>query len=203
MKLAESNARVAASLLAGAESEHRAAAKASPSAPPAAQGCGASRSAKRRAKKKVGSAMELDPYVETSGVGVAAPAVPVATSVGQRGASHTGKPGRSLKSKSSRERSPRLSGTVSTGSPATASSIAGAASGTAHFSDGSVVLIGKLLTRSDLENKRGMVIGHHGPTGRYCVEVELSGECVRLKTESFQQSIFSANFQRAVTVKKS
>ena len=61
-----------------------------------------------------------------------------------------------------------------------------------------MVLIGKLQTRSDLEHKRGMIIGWHGPSGQCCVEVELSGECVRLKAESIKPCIFSSSFQRAL-----
>ena len=198
LKLAESSARIAASLLADAESEHRAAAKASPSATPATPGCGVSRSAKRRAKKKVSSAMDLDPHVEVvSGIVEAVSAVPAAGSKGLRGASHTGSYDRAMEAKSPHERSPRLGAAGPFGSAYTADSIGGSASSTGHFPDGSVVLIGKLQSRSELEHKRGMVISWHGPSGRYCVEVELSGECVRLKAESIQLAVFSANFQRA------
>ena len=118
LKLAESNVRIAAALLAGAESEHRAAAKASPSASPASPGGGVSRSAKRRAKKKAASAMDLDPFVdEASGNAETVPAVQAAISDGQRGASYTGSTDRTLGAKSSRERSPRLGATVPLGIP--------------------------------------------------------------------------------------
>ena len=105
------------------------------------------------------------------------------------GAVAVARPVRVLAARPSRERSPRRGdGSAKAILPASEPSVG--SFGPARFIDGQAVIIGALVTRPDLTEKRATVKSFDASCGRYVLLVADSDEQVRVKEENLRASLF-------------
>ena len=148
---------------------------------------GARRRCRRSKKKKVTEDVSMAVSARQSGEVLPAP-LPLDPGA----AAFVPSPGRVLKARASRERSPRRS--ITSASASNASEVHIVAS---SYAVDDIVVISGLQSRPELAHSRCRVLGFGADGGRYRVSVEGTGEAIRVKPEVLQRCPLPPYFSAA------